>query len=416
MANTYPTVAANTQQVIYNAPNAKASSVGEQLRTDYYEKQALIDLVKEQYFGQLSGTMDMPKHFGKTIKKYHWIPLLDDRNVNDQGIDASGATIAAGNLYGSSKDAGVIPARMPTLTEVGGRVNRVGFTRKVIEGSIHRMGFFYEFTEDALNFDTEEQLLQHLSREALRGANEITEDQLQIELLNGAGVHIFTGSATTKETIGATVTGTTVTDASLITYKDLQRLAVTLNENRCPMSTKVITGSTMTDTRTVSNARVMFIGSELENHFRNMVDAFNNPAFIPVQQYGAAAQTLNGEIGAISSFRIVVVPEMMNFQGAGANASADAKALFRAGVPEGGSGDKFNVYPVMVVGSEAFTNIGFQTSGSKKWDIRTKMPGMETMDRTDPYGLTGLSSIQWWYGTLIERPEWIAVMYSIAEV
>ena len=70
----------------------------------------------------------------------------------------------------------------------------------------------------------------------------------------------------------------------------------------------------------------------------------------------------------------------------------------------------------MVVGSEAFTNIGFQTSGSKKWDIRTKMPGMETMDRTDPYGLTGLSSIQWWYGTLIERPEWIAVMYSIAEV
>ena len=410
MANTYPNVAANTQQVIYNAPNAKASSVGEQLRTDYYEKQALIDLVKEQYFGQLSGTMDMPKHFGKTIKKYHWIPLLDDRNVNDQGIDASGATVAAGNLYGSSKDAGAIPARMPTLTEVGGRVNRVGFTRKVIEGSIHRMGFFYEFTEDALNFDTEEQLLQHLSREALRGANEITEDQLQIELLNGAGVHIFTGSATTKETIGATVTGTTVTNASLITYKDLQRLAVTLNENRCPMSTKIVTGSTMTDTRTISNARVMFIGSELENHFRNMVDAFNNPAFVPVHQYGAATTLLNGEIGAVGSFRLVVVPEMMHYTGVGNTASADAAALFRV---EGG---KFNVYPMLVVGSEAFTNIGFQTAGSKKWDIRTKMPGQETMDRTDPYGLTGLSSIQWFYGTLIERPEWIAVAYSIAGI
>lgn len=410
MANTYPTVAANTQQVIYNAPNAKASSVGEQLRTDFYEKQALIDLVKEQYFGQLSGTMDMPKHFGKTIKKYHWIPLLDDRNVNDQGIDASGATVAAGNLYGSSKDAGAIPARMPTLTEVGGRVNRVGFTRKVIEGSIHRMGFFYEFTEDAVNFDTEEQLLQHLSREALRGANEITEDQLQIELLNGAGVHIFTGSATTKETIGATVAGTTVTNASLITYKDLQRLAVTLNENRCPMSTKIVTGSTMTDTRTISNARVMFIGSELENYFRNMVDAFNNPAFVPVHQYGAATTLLNGEIGAVGSFRLVVVPEMMHYAGVGKAANADAAALFRV---EGG---KFNVYPMLVVGSEAFTNIGFQTAGSKKWDIRTKMPGQETMDRTDPYGLTGLSSIQWFYGTLIERPEWIAVVYSIAEI
>ena len=185
------------------------------------------------------------------------------------------------------------------------------------------MGFFYEFTEDALNFDTEEQLLQHLSREALRGANEITEDQLQIELLNGAGVHIFTGSATTKETIGATVTGTTVTAASLITYKDLQRLAVTLNENRCPMSTKIVTGSTMTDTRTISNARVMFIGSELENHFRNMVDAFNNPAFVPVHQYGAATTLLNGEIGAVGSFRLVVVPEMMHYAGVGKAAKCE---------------------------------------------------------------------------------------------
>ena len=411
-----PDVAASTAPIKYKAPNTTPSSVGNQIYTDVYEKQALIDLVKEQYFGQLSGTINMPKHFGKTIKKFHWVPLLDDRNMNDQGIDAAGAAYVNGNLYGSSKDVGKIQGKMPSLTEVGGRVNRVGFTRKTLEGSISRMGFFYEFTEDALNFDNEAQLLEHLSRESLRGANEITEDQLQIELLTGAGVSIYTGAATSKATIGATVTGSTVTAASQITYKDLQRLAVTLNENRCPMSTKVITGSTMTDTRTVSNARVMFIGSELENHFRNMVDAFNNPAFIPVQQYGAAAQTLNGEIGAISSFRIVVVPEMMNFQGAGATASADAKALFRAGVPEGGSGDKFNVYPVMVVGSEAFTNIGFQTSGSKKWDIRTKMPGMDTMDRTDPYGLTGLSSIQWWYGTLIERPEWIAVMYSIAEV
>ena len=409
-------VAASAGQIKYKAPNTTPSSVGNQIYTDVYEKQALIELVKEQYFGQLSGTINMPKHFGKTIKKFHWVPLLDDRNMNDQGIDAAGAGYVNGNLYGSSKDVGKIQGKMPSLTEVGGRVNRVGFTRKILEGSISRMGFFYEFTEDALNFDNEAQLLEHLSRESLRGANEITEDQLQIELLTGAGVSIYTGAATSKATIGATVAGTTVTAASQITYKDLQRLAVTLNENRCPMSTKVITGSTMNDTRTVSNARVMFIGSELENHFRNMVDAFNNPAFIPVQQYGAAAQTLNGEIGAISSFRIVVVPEMMNFQGAGADATADAKALFRAGVPEGGSGDKFNVYPVMVVGSEAFTNIGFQTSGSKKWDIRTKMPGMDTMDRTDPYGLTGLSSIQWWYGTLIERPEWIAVMYSIAEV
>lgn len=104
------------------------SSVGEQIRKDYYHKMALIEAVREQYFQPLADVTAMPKHFGKTIKKYHMLPLLDDRNVNDQGIDAAGATIADGNLYGSSKDIGTINAKLPLLSETGGRVNRVGYT------------------------------------------------------------------------------------------------------------------------------------------------------------------------------------------------------------------------------------------------------------------------------------------------
>ena len=108
--------AADTNQIKYNNPQYGAggaqtnpSSVGKQIRLDVYEKQALIDMAKEQYFSQLSGTMDMPKNMGKTIKKFHWLPLLDAANVNDQGIDANGASYANGNLYGSSKDIGSIP-------------------------------------------------------------------------------------------------------------------------------------------------------------------------------------------------------------------------------------------------------------------------------------------------------------------
>ena len=409
--------AADTNQIKYNNPQYGAggtqtnpSSVGKQIRLDVYEKQALIDMVKEQYFSQLSGTTDMPKNMGKTIKKFHWLPLLDDANINDQGIDASGASYANGNLYGSSKDIGSIPGKMPTLTEVGGRVNRVGFTRKVLEGSIHKMGFFYEFTEEAMNFDTEAELLGHLTRESLRGANELTEDQLQLELLNGAGVRTFTGAATSVATMSAE--GAAGTE-SVIKYADLQRLSVTLDENRCPKSTKIIAGSRMVDTKTISSARVLFIGSELENQIRNMVDAFNNPAFVPVEKYADAGSLLNGEIGAVSQFRIVVVPEMMHWEAAGVVATA-GKGL---GKYRTGASDKYNVYPAMVVGSEAFTNIGFQTSGaSKKWKITTKMPGAETADRNDPYGETGFSSIKWYYGTLLERPEWIAILHSLAVI
>ena len=409
--------AADTNQIKYNNPQYGAggaqtnpSSVGKQIRLDVYEKQALIDIAKEQYFSQLSGTMDMPKNMGKTIKKFHWLPLLDNANVNDQGIDANGASYANGNLYGSSKDIGTIPGKMPTLTEVGGRVNRVGFTRKVMEGSIHKMGFFYEFTEEALNFDTEAELLGHLTRESLRGANELSEDQLQLELINGAGVRVYTGAATSVANMSAE--GAAGTE-SVIKYADLQRLSVTLDENRCPKSTKIIAGSRMVDTKTIASARVLFIGSELENQVRNMVDAFNNPAFVPVEKYADAGTLLNGEIGAVGQFRIVVVPEMMYWEAAGVVATA-GKGL---GKYRTGAGGKYNVYPALVVGSEAFTQIGFQTGGTaKKWKITTKMPGAETADRNDPYGETGFSSIKWYYGTLLERPEWIAILHSLAVI
>ena len=103
------------------------TSIGaSQLNPHYYERKALIEKRKEQYFGQLASVKDMPKNSGKQIKKYHIIPLLDDQNINDQGIDAAGATIANGNLYGSSKDIGLIPGKLPVLSETGGRVNRVG--------------------------------------------------------------------------------------------------------------------------------------------------------------------------------------------------------------------------------------------------------------------------------------------------
>ena len=396
----------------YNNPQhsdnqANASSVGKQIVLEKYEKAALLDIVKEQYFAQLADTTDMPKNMGKSIKRFHWLPLLDDRNVNDQGIDAAGATIANGNLYGSSKDIGTINGKIPTLTEVGGRVNRVGFTRKVIEGTIQKMGFFYEFTEEALNFDTESELLGHMTREAMRGANEITEDIIQQELLQGAGVSVFTGAATSLATVSAEVQAT----ASVLSYRDLQRLSVTLDENRCPKYTKVITGSRMVDTKTIPSARVLFIGSELENQVRNMVDAFNNPAFVPVEKYANAGTILNGEIGAVAQFRIVVVPEMMHWEAAGAVATT-GKTKYRTG-----AGNKYNVYPAMVVGSEAFTTIGFQTGGGgKKWKMTTKMPGEAIADLSNPYGEIGFSSMKWYHGTMIQRPEWIAVLHSVAEL
>ncbi|WP_312926636.1 N4-gp56 family major capsid protein [Pseudescherichia sp.] len=385
--------------------NGTASSVGPQIRTDYWYKKAIIDAVKEQYFTPLADVVDMPKNMGKTIKVYQYVPLLDDRNVNDQGIDASGATISNGNLWGSSKDIGNMTGKLPTLTENGGRVNRVGFTRITREGTIHKMGFFTEFTQESLDFDTDDELFGHYSREMVNGAGQMTEAILQYDLLNGAGVIVYGGEATSNATI--TGEGTAV---SAVSYDDLMRLSLTLDDNRAPKHTKIIAGSRMVDTKTINSARVLYIGSELVPLLRKMKDSFGDPAFIPVNQYADAGTLLNGEIGTIDRFRIVLVPEMYHWAGVGATAT-DANLGYRE------TGDKYDVYPMLAVASESFTTIGFQTDGkSVKFNIQTKMPGKDMVTVQDPYGETGLMSIKWYYGTLIKRPEWIALVKTVAPV
>ena len=460
----------------YNQPTqGSPSSVGNQFRTDFYQKKALIEVLKEQYFTPLASVTAMPKNMGKQIKQYLYLPLLDDRNLNDQGIDAAGAAISmtgytvilpiaaqsfsvqanadaavaainavsagvavksgtgpwivtssklnlgvttqalsaavvaavpgaravqgSGNLYGSSKDIGTIPGKMPALTENGGRVNRVGFKRKELTGTFNKFGFFDEYTQESLDFDTDEQLMEHITREMLRGANEMTEDALQIDLLNAAGIVKLCGSAISVDQMGTN---------SVVTYGDLMRLSINLDNNRTPKQTTIITGSRMVDTRTIPGGRVMFIGSELLPTLKAMKDLHNNPAFISVEKYANAGNTVNGEVGAIDQFRIVVVPEMMKWAGAGA-VTTDTLNY--------DNGLRYDIFPMLVVGDESFTTIGFQTDGKTvKFKITNKAPGDETADRNDPYGETGFSSIKWYYGFMALRPERIALLKTVARL
>ena len=407
----------------YNAPiDGQKSSIdgagSDQMNTFFWLKKALIESRKEQFFMPLSSTINMPKHYGKTIKVFEYVPLLDDRNVNDQGIDATGATIVDGNLYGSSKDIGTITSKLPTLTENGGRVNRVGFTRLTREGSIHKFGFFTEFTQEALDFDSDDGLKEHLSRELMNGAVQLTEAVLQRDLLAAAGTVLFAGAATSN----AEVTGEVVPEvpgvspeipASVVTYQNLMRLDQILNENRTPKQTKIIVGSRMIDTKTIPSGRVMFIGSELVPLVRGMTDLFGNEAFIPVQQYGDAGTIMNGEIGSVDAFRIIVVPEMLHWAAAGAE--VDDNPGYRTSMD--GTDEKYDIYPMLVVGDDSFVTIGFQTDGKTvKFSVMTKMPGRETADRNDPYGETGFSSIKWYYGILIKRPERIGLVKTVAPI
>lgn len=320
------------------------------------------------------------------------------------GMDTSYVS-AAGNLYGSSKDIGTITGKFPTLSETGGRVNRVGFTRVELEGTFKKYGFFDEYTQESLDFDTDAELEMHINREMVFGANEIVEDLLQLDLLTSAGVVYYAGGATSN----AGMTGVTASGITEVTYADLSRLSVELDNNRTPKTTKVISGSRMVDTKVIRSGRVMYIGSELTLTVEQMKDYFNNQAFISVAHYADAGTVLNGEIGTVGQFRIVVVPEMMHWAGVGA--AEGVNAGYRA------TGGKYDVFPMLVVGDASFTTIGFQTSGANsKFTIKHSKPGSPESFANDPYGETGFMSIKWYYGFMCLRGERIGIIKTVAKI
>jgi len=392
----------------------KAAGNG-QLRQNFYNKKAIIDIKDEMILSQMSGTMSQPKHMGKEVVKHRYIPLLSDENANSGqvGLDASGVAYVNGNMYGSSRGTGFINGKLPDLGEDAGRVNKVSFSRKEVKGNIVNRGFFFEWSKDEVNFDSDPAMKQHITTEAVRGANQINEDVLAIELINGAGVNYYAGDATSVATIDAT---------SVPTIQDLIRLDTELDNNKCPRDTKVITGSRLIDTKTVAGARYMFISPDAKMDFMS-IKALNgvDDAFVPIEQYQAASgskkfiKTIHGEIGKVGPFRIVVHPKMVRISDATDGAAGAAWTSNTTNDPFRNDGSKFDVYANIVVGSEAFTHIGFEfgagTAG--KFKVVTKTPE-ELRSKENPYAKTGMTVIEFWNGVLIERPEWICVYHTAA--
>lgn len=427
------------------APYGADSTIGEQIVQEAYWRKAITDAMRDQYFMPLAHVKDMPRNSGKVMKANVYIPILDDLNDSDEGLDAVGnpldpalwyifqdgeavvdpngyasealaiaaitdpanqrVTLGVSNLYGSSRDSGTIAAKLPVLAEGAARVNRVGATRVVVSGTLEQFGFFNEYTEESVQFDTDAELNMHVTEEMLNAASEMTEDTLQLDLLNSAGTIRFAGGAT-----GLGIGGG-LDDTVDIDYADFVALSITLDLNRTPKHTTIITGSRMIDTKTVNAARFMYVAPEMVPTLEAMVDYQNNRAMIDVRHYEGQTTTMNGEIGTIHNFRIIVNPEMQSFAGQGDDASGTATHYETNNTGT----EQYDVFPMLVVGDDSFSTIGFMSDGKKKnskFTIHHMRPGADSVTRENPYGNMGLMSIRWWYGFLLKRPERLAVMWT----
>lgn len=85
-----------------------------------------------------------------------------------------------------------------------------------------------------------------------------------------------------------------------------------------------------------------------------MKDLHDNPAFISAEHYAAGSTLAVGEVGQLGQFRLIVNPRMFKWSGGGAAiADADRGSFYN-------DGSRYDVFPILVVGDEAFVTITFK--------------------------------------------------------
>jgi len=369
-----------------------------QLVPYFFHKKAVLDIYKDMVWQQiLSDSIGLPANSGTKIKGYRYLPLLDKRNLNDQGIDGGGFQVQDGNIYGSVSDpngaADSIEFNRATgngignevpLGEFGGRVNRVGFSRVSYEGEIYKSGFFFEWSRDSVSFDSDAQLYQNMTKLSMEAANEIVENQTQRDIVSKAG---------------------TIIDGAALSYDLLMQMYDALYDKRVPEQTSIIAGSARTDTKVVGSGYFVYVSHSTVRKLENLKDNDGNKVWVGVEHYAYAnpktgkLESAQGEVGKIGPFRFIRVRNM----------NLPVKYNPTTKKIELQTGKDMMV----VVGQDAVKGITLHTDkrGKGRYEIIVKKPGYKTADRHDPYGQTGFYSIQWWSGSISQRPERIVACY-----
>ena len=434
----------------FNEGGTTSSTVERQINDEFWSKGAIREAQKKRVFTQLGDKLTQPKNYGDKIVKERHLPILHELNRLDGGIEAETATLVtdtfyayslagtllgtfasvdyakdqaaaeqaaadllkgsaataaevaaykasgqiksgSGLLYGGNADFATVNSTFPTLSEEGGDVNRVNTKTILVEAPVAEFGVHARFTQKSIDMDSSNTVLSRKTAALGELKGDTFEAQIQSSLL---------AASEANRTMGGTV-ATTKGEAnrtSVLTYADLRHMEKELKRLLVPKDTKIITGSTKIDTKVIPNAYYVYVGAEL---VPTLEDLQHNGVYVwkPVESYKDAANaTADGEIGAIGRFRFIEVPTMQKYMGEGVADGVDASDDDTDGYYA--TNGKFDVFPMLFVGSDSFATVGFEGDSSR---IKTAMP--KAGQYNDPFGKLGTMSIAWYFGALIYRPE-----------
>ena len=439
----------------FNQGGTTSSSINRQFSPEFVTRAVAEMAPRKRFFSQRSNPIAMPKNYGDTLTKEVALPILHKDNMVDANIDATNATVIQ-NMFFAYNSAGVLvntydvasyavtnsvtidAARtavyaaavtaagaggkvkssagyilngksayalaekaIPVLPEEGGIIGLLNSTSKLVSAKISFHAIGLKYTVRSIDLDSRKNQIAQKIKDLSRATHELKEIQVQNSIIAASETNRLIASA-------SATTIAQMTAADVLTYDALQGFEQALLAEDVPMETEIIEGTTKIDTKVVEDGWVLYVNRELMPAIRKVKGPDGTTlAFVPKSQYAAGTTLLDGEFGAIGSFRFVVVPDLAAYRGAGSLVSADT-ALDKTN--RHATGGKYDIFPMIVVGSDSFSTTGF----TDKDVTAAHIPPVRDVYNDMSAQVGGVVS-NWTYGFLNYRPERIRQLAVVAQ-
>ncbi len=238
----------------------------------------------------------------------------------------SGATGTAGSGSGSYYYPVATTPLVEGVTPAGSKLANQDYTV-----TLAQYGDYVTITDVVMDTHTDPVLAQ--ATDILGEQAALTVETLRFNVLK-AGTNVFYAN---------NVAGRS-TVATAIAIGDQRRVTTALNRQNAKKITSIVASSPDYNTKSVEAAYIAVVHPDLETDIRGM------SGFKPVADYGGHMSPMEGEIGSVEQVRYLSSTVVSAFPGTGV-ATASAATLRHS---DAGTGDKVDVYPVLIFGRDAF--------------------------------------------------------------
>ena len=463
----------------YNSGGTTSSTIDRQFTEEFVTK-AVVEVPKrKRYFSVRANRISMPKNHGDKLSREVSYGMLDKRVLIDGGVDANTATILQDVWYvvptGSKDitsataifdtkdyfatgsyatwelaraaakaaaiaDAGVgeevvsgsggmvngeaayaaTEGPLVEMPEEGGVINLLNHYSKMVSANITFHGIGHKFSMRSVDLDSRTGLIARKIQYMADAVQDLKEMQVRRDLLAAGSINAIVCNSPVNPD---TDTISEIDGLDVLTYTALETLEQYLLNNDVPMDTEILTGVDLVDTKTVSDAWIIYVNTEVLPTLRAMKGPGDVLVWVPKEMYAAGTELMDGEQGKIGSFRFVTVKDMEREYGAGlevglsvdagdgtdaANAATQA-AAYKTTLPNGKQ--RYDVFTALVVGDDSFTITGFGGNNTSAKYIAPKADVHNDMHAQ----MAGIAA-NWSYGMLIYRPERIATLkFSVSK-